>query len=126
MWDYETIFSDNQKLETENTTSGNILDVGPKDIAPGEPVVLQISLDRGGDSALTVTVESAGDAAMSDAVDRVVYLVDAERVRAGGVVLAAPLPSGCGRFLRLKYTGGVGATVVAGLVQAAQTSGMRR
>ncbi len=126
MWDYETIFSDNQKLDSENTTSSNILDVGPKDIAPGEPVVLQISLDRGGNSALTVTVESANDAAMSDAVDRVVYLVDADRVKDGGVVLAAPLPSGCGRFLRLKYAGGVGATVVAGLVQAAQTSGMRR
>ncbi|MCC8166716.1 MAG: hypothetical protein LIQ31_11340 [Planctomycetes bacterium] len=126
MWDYETIFSDKQKLATENTTSENILDVGPKDIAPGEPVVLQISLDRGGNSALTVTVESANDAAMSDAVDRVVYLVDADKGRAGGVVLAAPLPSGGGRFLRLKYSGGVGASVVAGLVQAAQTSGMRR
>ena len=53
------------------------------------------------------------------------YKVAAETVVRGGVVLAAPLPTGCRRYLRLVYSGPADGRVTAGLVEGAQTSGMR-
>ncbi len=122
MWDNETTFSNRQPLA--EGVSQNIVDAGPADIGPGEPVYLQVSLSSGASGALAVTLESAATEAMVNPVQRVRWLVDAERVARGGVVLAAPLPGGCYRFLRLHYSGAGGGTVTAGLVQAAQTSGM--
>jgi hypothetical protein len=122
MWDNETTFSNRQPLA--EGASENIVDAGPGDIGAGEPVILQVSLSPGASGALTVTLETAKTEAMTAAVERVRWLVDAARAAKGGTVLAAPLPTGCDRYLRLRYSGATGGTVTAGLVQAAQTSGM--
>ena len=123
MWDIETTFSDRQALA--DGASDHIVDAGPDDIGLGEPVYLQVAIGRGASGDLTVAVESSDSAAMSGEVCLVKYLVDAAAVAKGGVVLAAPLPTGCGRYLRLRYSGASGGTVTAGLVQGAQTSTMR-
>ncbi len=122
MWDNETAFSNRQPLA--EGISQNVVDAGAADIGLGEPVYLQVSLSAGAGGALTVTLESAATEAMVNPVQRVRWLVDADRVARGGTVLAAPLPTGCCRFLRLHYAGAGGGTITAGLVQAAQTSGM--
>ncbi len=122
MWDNETTFSNLQPLATG--ASANVVDVGTGDIALGEPVLLQLSLSPGAGGALTVTLESAKDAVMTAPVQRASWLVDASRVARAGVVLAAPLPSGCDRYLRLRYSGATGGAVTAGLVQSAHTAGM--
>jgi hypothetical protein len=124
MWDNENIFSDRQTLAA--ASSQNIIDSGGDDLGLGEPLYLQVALSGGGSGALTVTVNTADDAGMTDAVAVATYPVAAARVAGGGVVLAAPLPTGCRRFLRLAYSGASGGLVTAGLVQAAQTSGMRK
>ncbi len=125
MWDLDTTFSTRQTLTATTSQSENVVDAGQRDIGLGEAVYLQVALGKGGATALTVTVESSDNAGMTGAVDRVTYLVDAERVKAGGVVLAAPLPSGCDRYLRLSYSGASGAKITSGLVQAAQTPTLR-
>ena len=123
MWDNETTFSNRQVLA--DAASENIVDAGADDLGLGEPVYLQISLSSGCSGSLTVAVDSADAPNMGGAVKRVEYLVDAGAVAKGGTVLAAPLPTGCGRYLQLRYSGATGGTVTAGLVQGAQTSGMR-
>jgi hypothetical protein len=123
MWDIDTTFSTRQTLE--DGPSDNIVEAGPDDLGLGDPVYLQVSLGRGASGSLTVTLESSDDADMAGAVDRATYLVDAPVVVRGGTVLAAPLPTGCGRYLRLRYAGATGGAATAGLGQAAQTSGMR-
>ncbi|MDR1744883.1 MAG: hypothetical protein LBS30_03925 [Planctomycetota bacterium] len=123
MWDNETTFSDRQTLA--DGLSDNIVDAGPDDIGLGEPVYLQLSLGAGAAGDLAVTVESSDAPDMTGAVNLVRYQVGAAAVARGGVVLAAPLPTGCGRYLRLRYSGAGGGTVTAGLVQGAQTAGMR-
>lgn len=122
MWDYETTFSNRQTLAT--AASENIVDIGPDDAGRGEAVYLQVALSSGASGTLTVTLETADSEDMTGGVDRAVYLVDAGVVAKGGVVLAAPLPTGCGRFARLAYAGASGGTVTAGIVQAPQTNGM--
>lgn len=123
MWDHETTFSNRQSLSEGK--SENIVEAGPDDIGLGEPVYLQAALSQGATGSLTVGVESSDTPDMAGAVERVCFLIDADRVAKGGVVLAAPLPTGCGRFLQLTYSGASGGVITAGLVQAPQTSGMR-
>ena len=123
MWDNETTFSNRQTLA--DGPSENIVDVGPDDIGPGEPVYLQVSLGKGCSGDLTVAVESSDSASMSGSVQLARYFVKASTVAGGGTVLSAALPSGCGRYLQLSYSGAGGGVVTAGLVQGAQTSGMR-
>ncbi len=123
MWDIDAAFSTRQTLA--DGPSDHTVDAGPDDLGLGDPVYLQVSLGKGAAGDLTVTLESSAAADMAGAVERATYLVDAAVVARGGTVLAAPLPTGCGRYLRLRYAGASGAKVTAGLVQAAQTSGMR-
>lgn len=123
MWDNETTFSNRQNLG--DVDSENVVDVGGDDIGLGEAVYLQVSLGAGCSGPLTVTVATADAADMSGSRQVVEYLVEAGTVARGGTVLAAPLPTGCARYLRLHYSGAGGGRVTAGLVQGAQTSGMR-
>ncbi len=125
MWDLDATFSTKQTLTATASVSDHCVDAGQKDLGLGEAVYLQVALGKGASTALSVSVESSANADMAGAVDRVTYLIDAERVKAGGVVLAAPLPSGCDRYLRLAYSGAAGAKVTAGLVQAAQSPTLR-
>jgi hypothetical protein len=122
MWDNDTTFSKLQPLA--EGVSQNVVDAGPGDIGLGEPVYVQVSLSSGASGALTVTLETSAAQDMASPVQRARWLVDASRVVRGGTVLAAPLPTGCGRYLRLHYSGAVGGSVTAGLVQAANTSEM--
>lgn len=123
MWDNETAFSNRQTLA--DSDSDNIVDAGADDLGPGEPVYLEVSLSAGCSGSLTVGIDSADADNMTGAHRVAEYLVDEAAVAKGGTVLAAALPTGCGRYLRLHYSGATGGRVTAGLVQGAQTSGMR-
>lgn len=121
MWDNETTFSLRQPLADADST--NIVDGGPDDLGLGEPVYLQISLTRGASGDLTVAVDTSDADDMTGSAQLVRYLVEGDAVAGGGTVLAAPLPTGCKRYLRLHYSGASGGKVTAGLVQGAQTNG---
>lgn len=123
MWDHETTFSDRQILVEGN--SDNTVDIGPDDAGLGEPVYLQVSLTPGGSGTLAVNLNASDSSGMANAVRVAQYLVESATVAKGGTVLAAALPTGCKRYLRLSYSGATGGRVTAGLVQGAQTSGMR-
>lgn len=120
MWDNETTFSLQQTLS--DADSANIVDAGPDDLGLGEPVYLQVSLTKGATGDLTIAVETSDSADMSGSVQLVRYLVESSVVSGGCTVLAAPLPTGCKRYLRLHYSGASGGKVTAGLVQGAQTN----
>lgn len=123
MWDNETTFSDKQTLA--NAESQNIVDTGGDDFGLGEPVYLEVSLGKGATGELVVAVKTSAAADMAAAVQLAEYRIGATRVAQGGIVLAAALPTGCKRYLKLQYSGASGGTVTAGLVQGAQTAGMR-
>lgn len=125
MWDKETAFSEQQVLVSAGADSDNTVDVGPDDIGPGEPVHIEVSVTPGCTGALTLLVKTADTEDMTGSRKLAEYLVPAAVLAKGGTVLAAPLPSGCSRYLRLNYLGAAGGKVTAGLVQAAQTAGMR-
>lgn len=122
MWDNETMFSNRQILA--DSISERIVD-GGDDLGLGEPVYLQVALSSGCTGSLAVNLETSDSPGMTDAVRLVQYLVDAGKVAKGGVVLAAPLSTGCKRYLRLSYEGAANGRVTAGLVQGPQTSGMK-
>ncbi len=123
MWDNETTFSNRQILA--DSQSDSQVDTGGDDFGLGEPIYLQVALTAGCTGTLAVSVETSDAPGMTDAVRVVQYLVEAGRVAKGGTVLAAPLPTGCKRYLRLSYAGASGGRVTAGLVSAAQTAGMK-
>lgn len=120
MWDNDTAFSVRQTLS--DADSDKIVDAGPDDLGLGEPVYLQVTLTSGAAGDLTVTVETSDLPNMAASVQLVRYLVEAKAVAKGGTVLAAPLPTGCKRYLQLHYSGATGGKVTAGLVQGAQTN----
>lgn len=122
MWDKETTFSDNELLVAGD--SANTVDLGGDDAGKGAPVYLQVSLSAGASGTLAVSVNTSDDQAMAGAVRVAQYLVSADKVARGGVVLVAPLPTGCKRYLRLAYADASGGRVTAGLVAGAQTNGM--
>ena len=124
MWDNETTFSNRQILA--DAASDNQVDTGGDDFGLGEPIYLQVSLTAGSSGTLAVNVETSDSPGMGDAVRVVQYLVAPETVARGGTVLAAPLPTGCKRYLRLSYAGAIGGRVTAGLVAGVQSNGMRR
>ena len=123
MWDNETTFSNLQTLA--DAASTNIVDTGGDDLGLGEPVYLQVSLTTGASGDLSVAVETSDTGDMAASIRLAHFLIEESAVTRGGVVLAAPLPTGCKRYLRLRYTGATGGKVTAGLVQGAQTSGMK-
>ena len=122
MWDKETTFSDNEVLVAGD--SANIVDLGGDDIGNGTPVYLQVSLSAGASGSLVVNVNTDDDPAMSGAVRVVQYIVPADKVARGGVVLAAPLPSGCKQYVRLSYADASGGRITAGLTLGVQSNGM--
>lgn len=125
MWDNETTFSDRQTLVSTGIDSDNIVDVGADDIGLGEPVYLQVVVTQGCTGTLALKVKTGSASDMTGAATLAEYTVGATLLAKGGCVLAAPLPTGCKRYLRLNYAGAAAGKVTAGLVQGAQTSGMR-
>ncbi len=122
MWDNELIFSNKQLLA--DADSENLIDTGGPEAGLGGTVQLQVSLSSGCTGELAISLDSSNSPVMANAVRVVQYIVDEPRVAKGGVVLAAPLPTGCKRFVRLKYAGASGGYVTAGLTMNAQTAGI--
>lgn len=122
MWDAETLFSDEQALAAAD--SDNIVDAGAADIGKGHPVYLAVNVGAGASGDLAVTLKTSDADDMTGAVDVAEYTVPTAGVEKGGVVLSAPLPTGCKRYLRLAYAGATGGVVTAGLVLGAETSQM--
>ena len=122
MWDAETMFSNEQVLAAAD--SDNIVDTGAPDAGKGQPMYLQVNLSPGATGALGVTLKTAGTADMAGATELAKFTVPAATVLKGGVVLAAPLPTSCRRYLRLTYSGATGGKVTAGLTLGAQTNGL--
>lgn len=122
MWDAETMFSNDQTLA--NADSDNIVDTGPKDSGKGHPIYLQVSTSAGATGALTVSLLSSDNKDMSSPATVATHSVPASRTAQGGVVLAAPLPSGCKRYLQLKYAGASAGTISAGLVLGTHTANL--
>ena len=118
--DAELMFSNKQPLT--GGVSQNILRVGPGDVGKGEPLTLVV-VTSGATGALTVALETSDAEDMSGNVTPAAYAVDANRVQAGGLVVAQKLPVGCKKYLRLNYTtAAAGGTVTAGLALDAQTN----
>ncbi len=124
MWDNEITFSTSQAFVAGGETSDNIIDSGGDDMGLGGSLVLQAAVSGAPATELVIRLDTADAEAMADAVALATFKVAADRVKRGGVVLAAPLPTGCRRYLRLHYSGPVTGKITAGLVQAAQTNGM--
>lgn len=122
MWDAENMFSNDQPLAAG--ASDNIIDTGAADAGKGKPLYLQVNVSGGTSGALTVTLNASASPDMSGVRKVADYQIQAGKVARGGVVLAAPLPTGCLRYLRLAYAGASGGTVTAGLTLGAETSQM--
>lgn len=123
MWDKDTTFS-NRQLLVEGESDHRI-DTGGDDYGLGNPVYLQVALTPGCTGTLSVNLDSSDNPGMGDATRVVQYIVPEDRVAKGGIVLAAPLPTGCKRYLRLTYAGAGNGRVTAGLAAGAQTSALR-
>lgn len=120
MFDRQNMFSHDQNLAVGDST--DIIDVGVAEIGRGQPIYLTVIGSGGATGALTVTVKTSSAPDMTGAVEVVKFTISAERMARGGTVLAAPLPTGCKRYLRLAYAGATGGTVSAALALGAETS----
>lgn len=124
MWDADNMFS-NQQAVAATGKSGNTVAVPPHDAGKGRPVILEVMIaDPVGAGTMTVEVETADNAAMTGAKVIAKHDLDNATLMRGGSVLAAALPTGCLRYLRLAYVigGTFSAKVTAGLVNGAQTN----
>ena len=111
------MFSEGQTL-TSGAVSENIVCVGPGDIGQGNNISLFVSVEGAPETAMVVTLETASKSDMSDAATQnPTYPASAKAVKAGGVVVDTRLPTGCKKYLRLKYGGVAGGKVTAGLVK---------
>lgn len=126
-FDHENLFSWHQAVTT-TAPSDNVIDFGrnvdghQKDVGPGTPVQLDISVSEPfeGCTALKVSIETSADEAfttpvtlLSTADVPVAQLKQAYRFAIGY------LPDGCLRYVRLKYTVTGTATsgkIIAGVV----------
>lgn len=125
MFDRENMFSMKQAL-TATAVSTDTVFVGEGDAGPGQDLILEIDATKNtGGASLAVAVQTADDAAMTTPVVLATFTIAAAVLAKGGPVLAAPLPPGMKRFLRLNYTvtgTPVGLSVTSGIVLAGQTN----
>lgn len=122
MWDAENLFSNEQALAAGD--SDNIVDVGAADVGKGQTIILQVNVGTGAAGALSIALKTSDADDMTGARTVAEYFITADQVGRGGVVLAAALPTGCDRYLRLTYGGATGGAITAGLVLGAETSQM--
>lgn len=115
--DYENMFSKDQAV-TATANSTNTIDLGPGDAGPSERISLFITADPAftGAGTIAVGLQTADNDTMASAVTIATYAVGNDALTAGGKLVAARLPHGCKRYLRLAYT--VTGTVAAGKVTA--------
>lgn len=106
--DYENMFSKEQAV-IATAASVNAIDLGPGDAGPSERLSLFVTADPAftGNGALTVdllTADAVHDGALVTPVSVASYAVSNASLLAGGKLVAARLPHGCKRYLRLNYT----------------------
>lgn len=126
--DYENMFSKDQAV-TATAPSVSTVDLGPGDAGPSERISLFVTASTPftGTGGITVALQTADAVAADGSLVTPVTLASFEvgnaALAAGGKLVAARLPHGCKRYLRLHYvpTDTVAAgTLTAGLVWDAQ------
>jgi hypothetical protein len=105
--DKENMFSHGQAV-TATAASDSTVDLGPGDAGPSERLSLFVTCDPPftGAGTLSVELETADETGADGdlvAPPVIVYPVADEALTAGGRLLAARLPHGCKRYLRLNY-----------------------
>jgi hypothetical protein len=106
--DYENMFSKDQAV-TATGASPNTVDLGPGDAGPSERASLFVSAwpAFSGTGTLTINLQTSDavgtDGSLTDPVTIAGYAVSNDALAAGGKLMAARLPHGCKRYLRLNY-----------------------
>ncbi|MDR1242319.1 MAG: hypothetical protein LBM00_06020 [Deltaproteobacteria bacterium] len=119
--DHENMFSRGQAF-TATAGSTNSVDLGPGDAGPAERLSLFVNVDTAFTGAGTIAVEAhtaeaaAADGTLTSPETLAIFPLANAALTAGGKVLAARLPHGCKRYLRLKYT--VSGTLAGGSLTA--------
>ena len=119
--DYENMFSKDQAVTATGGSTSSV-DLGPGDAGPSERVSLFVTANPAFTGAGTIAVEvqtSGAVAANGDLTSPATiasYAVSNANLAAGGKLLAARLPHGCKRYLRLNYV--VSGTIAAGKITA--------
>lgn len=106
--DYENMFSKEQVV-TATGGSTSTVDMGPGDAGPSERISLFVTSEPPFTGAGTLAVEIhtsdtvASDGSLTSPATIATYAVSNAALTAGGKLLAARLPHGCKRYLRLNY-----------------------
>ncbi|MDR2488769.1 MAG: hypothetical protein LBD42_04680 [Desulfovibrio sp.] len=117
--DYDNMFSKDQAV-TATSGSTSTVDLGPGDAGPSERVSLFVtsSTPFTGTGSLAVELHTSnavgGDGSLTSPATIASYAVVNSKLTAGGKLLAARLPHGCKRYLRLNYV--VTGTIAAGKI----------
>ena len=125
--DAELQFSDNQAVAAA-ADSDNVIDLGGADIGKGESVYLYVHANGYTGGTLKVDLKTSNEVAgqnLSSPTNLVSFEAGADAMAKGGQVIAAALPVGCKRYLRLAYTpdgGGADGKITAGLNMGPQTN----
>lgn len=121
--DHENMFSKDQAV-TATALSARTVDLGPGDAGPSERLSLFVCAPAAfsGDGTLTVELQTADaaadDGSLSSPATLAGYAVSNAALVAGGRLLAARLPHGCKRYLRLNHV------VTGSLADGAITAGL--
>lgn len=128
MIDGENRFSNRQSV-TGTAVSDNIVQLDPsgKDVASGEPLFLNVIVNKpsGSASAMTVAFQVAATETMTSPVTVASWVIPATVMEKGGPVLSASLPAKLSRgYGRIQYSGTSvsGLQVTAFLGQQGQTN----
>ena len=114
--DYENMFSKEQAV-TATASSTNTIDLGPGDAGPSGRVSLFVSADPAFSGAGSLSVDLQTSAAPdSGFVSIASFALTNAALTAGGKLIAARLPHGCKRYLRLNYA--VTGALTAGKITA--------
>ncbi|MDL2315707.1 hypothetical protein LJC59_01300 [Desulfovibrio sp. OttesenSCG-928-A18] len=120
--DKENMFSMAQAV-TATALSTDLIDLGAGDIGPSEDISLFVHAGTAFTGAGTITVNvltsgalNAAGNALDSAVTLASFPVSNAALLAGGKLVAARLPHGCQRYIRLNYT--VSGTVADGTITA--------
>ncbi len=124
MFDAENMFSKGQAV-TGTALSSDTVDVGPGDVGPGAPIILEVVAPPASGATLTVEVQTDDTDAFASPKTIDTHIIPVEFLERGGSILAAALGTGYRRYIRLNYVGTglpAGFAVTSGLVFAGQTN----
>ena len=122
IFDAQNTFSKDQAV-TATALSTNTLDLGRGDHGPSERISLVVCANGytagAGSVELQTADVAASDGALTSPTVIASFPVTADVLKAGGRIVAARLPHGLKRYVRLNYnmsTNGAGGTLTAALV----------